>query len=167
MDQTTKKNQKKPEVEKPYKCSKCLFTTQYKSVMKSHIDGVHYKKKPFRCSVCNFSAAKTYTLKKHMENLHEKEVKFNCPMCPFFTEVKTNLTAHIAFQHKNLDLEFCQYCDYFCAAQKNRMKDHIRSVHERIRLYKCSICGKGFETSRNMNRHMESKNVHKYIKVIY
>ena len=53
-----------------FKCEQCTFTSTHKSVVKTHIEGVHDKLKSNLCEVCGFAASQKTTLKKHMESAH-------------------------------------------------------------------------------------------------
>ena len=66
---------------------------------------------------------------------------------------KQNLNNHIASVHENKKPFKCNICDANFA-RKPYLKGHIASVHEGKKPYKCNICDTSFTRKENLNRHI-------------
>ena len=109
-----------------YPCtfSGCDKNFSQKSLMHQHLKGVHYDD-PFRCSLCE----ETFIYKKSMDN-------------------------HMNMQHGQKD-EFkyqCQQCE-MATDDKTQFQIHVNR-HNKVKPYRCNICGKSFYSQSNLTEHL-------------
>ena len=139
-------------VEKSHICGKYGKEFDNKSELKGHILSEHEGKKLYRCSICNASFTRTKNMKMHIVLVHGNYKNLlNC---------KPKELLNMNLVHK---LEKSQTCDQ-CGEKldnKRELKVHILSVHERKKVYRCSICKAFFTEVDNKSLKMHLVSVHK------
>ena len=78
----------------------------------------------------------------------------SCPECSFLCSTTENLAIHMKMFH----LHKCDKCHYK-ASQKGHLRQHVKSVHDRVRDHKCEVCA--FATARKSNLKKHRMTVHK------
>ena len=68
-----------------------------------------------------------------------------------------SLSNHKRLIHGNPKLHPCTHCEYK-AKSKEHCEMHIKSIHEKIK-EKCTVCGKQFSNSHNLNRHRKKNHL--------
>ena len=82
---------------------------------------------------------------------------FQCHICENVSSNKGNLKIHLQ-THKDIILNEsvkCIHCEKLFAT-KNRLKQHIKHVHQTVSSHKCTECGKAFKFGHLLKKHMES-----------
>ena len=124
-------------------CDKCDYVTSNPSSLLNHIKAVHEKVKRFHCDLCDYACYYGYDLKKHKQ-FHENN--------PLF-EGKQHLWTTNKLQNKNSNHEEkCNLCD-FTVKNPFALKQHIESVHEKVKKYYCDVCNFGFYHSFGLKKH--------------
>ena len=97
--------------------------------------------KNLACDKCNQRYTFQSELNKHKINHHRtptfKCMKANCDHWFFRNQ---DLNFHLQ-THKKINLE-CPHCDKFNTNTTKYLKEHIKSVHSKELLYKCTKCDK-------------------------
>ena len=102
------------------------------------------------CDICGRSFLDLETHIKRMHNV-DKE-KLLCGECGKEFDNKIRLKAHIDGFHKiQKKLQECQTCNKMFT--KFQLKIHIRTVHDKIKDYICTICGKAFAHKKSFTTH--------------
>ena len=109
-----------------FSCQLCTSKLKSRSNLNNHIKAVHEKDKPFECLICSVRFSFNSQLKKHSKNVHEKTYNY----------VK------------------CQLCIPEKLFSKSYLKDHVRSVHEKIKLFKCQMCLLTFSHNNSLKYHI-------------
>ena len=95
------------------------------------IDDPH---KQFQCHPCNKNFTRRYSLQKHIMTIHERLRRpFNCHLC------------NKNFRRKK---SFCS---------KKSLVVHTKSVHEKLRPFKCEKCEECFSQKGNLKSHFGKK----------
>ena len=98
-----KRNLKRPEAKKAFKCYICDYSCSLKASLKRHVDSVHGNKKPFKCEMCDYSCSQKPTMKRHVESVHEKKKPFKCDICAYSYPLRANLKRHVDSVHGNIE----------------------------------------------------------------
>ncbi|XP_070534559.1 zinc finger protein 37-like [Ptychodera flava] len=119
--------------------------------LKNHLSS-HAGTKPFQCDQCGKTYSSEGGLKWH-QVIHAKGKTFECSMCDmkFFRNI--DLTKHLTVHTTEK-----QYVCEMCGAQFKRI--HSLTKHQQrhmgivLRPYKCGDCGKAFDTTAHLKRHV-------------
>ena len=112
----------------------------------------------------NFEVVKDKQIseRKSVDPGSEQIKRSNCDDCGKSFCCKSNLNQHIKCVHEGLKVFSCKLCNKIYT-QFNNLKSHIASIHEETKSNCiCNDCGKTFFKKSNLNQHINS--VHKGIK---
>ena len=145
-----------------FKCDSCDYKTLSENLYRRHMRSDEHK-----------ALAKVVTIKLRNNPLgaSSKEVvkdnstrneskKYNCETCPYGSAKLSNLKQHVSTVHEKIRNHVCQECKY-AASCKSNLKSHIESVHEKKKDSACKECGKAF-TKKALKVHVQG--VHLKIK---
>ena len=71
----------------------------------------------------------------------------------FLPTTKSKFKQHVASIHEGKKPFKCDICDHSCS-HKGNMKTHVASVHKVKKSFKCDICGYSCSQKGNMNSHV-------------
>jgi uncharacterized Zn-finger protein len=177
--------------ELPHKCPMCGKGFAQKVKMQRHEKSVHQKIKEFKCTYpgCDKAFSEASNLERHIKNIH-KQVKsfvcghkgcnkayvdqdsliehqqvhsgYVCKNCKKIFTRKTNLKSHM-LEHNGELPHKCPTCGKGFA-QKVKMERHEKSVHQKIKDFKCTYpgCGGEFVDKSSLKAHIDR--VHKKLK---
>ena len=109
-------------------------------------------------------------MRKHIAKAHEgtqaKEIYLGpkihkCPCCEFTGEAKIDVKKHIDKVHEGK----CNICQAVFKTTKN-LKNHVFSVHEKRKPYKCSSCHYRSTFMENVGKHIKRMHVGENIEII-
>ena len=150
----TKAPQKK--VKKQHVCSKCGHSFVAKPKLKRHLKSVHEeKKKPYGCSIRR-KASVAKRMSSHFKNVHEKIKPFKCHTFAAKRQLKKHLKSVHEKKKKPLNIR-----RKGSAAKRN--SSSFKSVHEKIKPFKCHACEMGFLAKKNLYRHIATDHERKKI----
>ena len=134
-------------------------------------------------SECHFPSSTNENLKIHLRNIHSnlehseassaenelinhnkkkrKDKKFKCEQCPYAAAFSSHIKQHIKTVHEKIRNYVCGECDYI-ASKKSGLKEHIEGVHENKRNHICGECGYAASLKSTLKTHIEG--VHKKIR---
>ena len=78
-----------------------------------------------------------------------------CSICDYATSIKGHLKQHIESVHEKIRPHKCFICDN-SFSQKGGLKVHIDAVHEGKKPHKCSICDYSFSQKGDLKKHVEA-----------
>ena len=116
----------------------------------------HAKPKNFKCLSCEKSYSSRLDRNTHNLRVHKKPSDQICHVCGMKFHVIYDLTKHLSRVHgdaKNAKkiLENCDYCGK--SFSRCHLKDHIATVHEKQRNYRCEICSKSYTQRSALHKH--------------
>ncbi|KAJ8918930.1 hypothetical protein NQ315_016832 [Exocentrus adspersus] len=77
-----------------------------------------------------------------------------CPMCDKVFDKKQELFLHLN-THKKTRVRKCPQCsEQFNSAEY--LSNHLKFAHPDVKLFLCTVCGKGFKGKNSLNKHTES-----------
>ena len=142
----------------------------------SHLHIVHLGNTALKCGVCSFEAFNEKTFEKHKQN-HEGVKKTKCKFCPSWFPDWQSCQDHAKAVHPNErvpimsnsylklnpldtleDSLACDVCGFVCVGRKYLLSK-ILARHKRRhhlhgeKIFKCSTCGKSFDTKQRLERH--------------
>ncbi|XP_063804772.1 zinc finger protein 507 isoform X2 [Pseudophryne corroboree] len=170
-----------PDVERPYRCRLCHYTSDNKGYIKQHLR-VHRQRQPYQCPICEHIAESSGHLENHMIN-HCKTMKYQCKHCSESFYYKSQLRCHER-EHRNLldttstmnedaqiyaeDVEEkcfpegskssisklyrCDVCSYTSSTYVG-VRNH-RRIHTSDKPYRCSLCGYVCSHPPSLKSHM-------------
>merc|ERR1719318_1698520 len=115
----------------------------------------------FVCKECGKGFKTSATLTMH-SNVHTKQRIFVCDVeyCEKSYTRRSDLRRHKEVVHDGSSHE-CPQCG-MSFGQKNTLKQHCKTIHEKKKDYKCVACGVQFVQNYQLVRH--TKSVHEKIK---
>ncbi|XP_070502592.1 zinc finger protein 888-like [Chironomus tepperi] len=117
----------------------------------------------YLCSYCGKNMKSAFSLKEHILTQHrDLEKKFHCNYegCGRSYVTENRLMIHKQF-HKYTKQVICPTCGKV-QSSKNRLREHIQSVHEKVQKYFCDMCSfSGLLKSRlraHVRTHIQKEN---------
>ena len=156
---------------KPYKCNTCYSTFANKSNLHKHVAIIHGREKPFQCNVCDAS----FTLNPSLKNTFYQFMKKGnlttgiFHICDLTFADKSNLNLvniHVkekVFKCITCDTSFSLKCEKklrrvldACFLQKSYLNQHVTSIHDGKKFFRCIIFDTSFTKKNNLNKHIAS-----------
>ena len=120
----------------------------YAGALRRHIQVIHNEEKPYKCSYENCTAAfsRKNSLTVHLVS-HTGKYPFYCTMCNMGFKLKDSLAVH--FKTHTGEKELCSLCgEEF--SQKSALRRHIKTIHERLKPFRCGYEGCSASFSRDV-----------------
>lgn len=143
----------------------CFRTFSAKETLNRHRK-LHTGDKPHSCKICNRKFIQATQLKSHMFN-HTGENGFMCYICQQTFNRKTRLRSHMKSVHNETVTSLSNLKSETVVRQNdNDDDDDVQITTEtdepqfKDSLYKCKVCGFGFDEFDNLVKHMNI--LHKY-----
>uniref|UniRef100_T1IPP3 C2H2-type domain-containing protein n=1 Tax=Strigamia maritima TaxID=126957 RepID=T1IPP3_STRMM len=157
--------------DKPFKCTRCEYSSITKENLKRHTETVHDKRK-FHCDQCDFTAASRTSIWHHQQT--HRETPMECPECKKSFGNFRKLQSHIICAHSHITKKEiskivgfnrrvqsrlgrrsykCPYCDRVFLRSNTDLQKHIW-IHEGVKPFKCSLCPHSCRSRNNLNVHM-------------
>ncbi|ODM90830.1 putative zinc finger protein [Orchesella cincta] len=131
-------------------CPHCDYKVYGNTKYQNHLR-VHSGERPYLCSQCGFASKNKEALNVHTLRVHGQG--FPTLVCKYCgKEVKGNDALKT---HERLHEGYGKMCT-ICNRKFVHLKDHIQTVHERIRKYECHLCEFKFLKKCNLDRHVKS-----------
>ena len=134
-----------------FECEECGKEYKTNKGLQQHVE-IHTGGKEFQCTICGKSFLKKFTLDNHMAMLHNKK-PYQCTKCGETFQRKYLLIEHGDEKHNIVN---SLKCKQFGVTFKtvNMVKQHMRTAHTEDKRFKCTLCGKAFSKSYNLNLHL-------------
>ncbi|XP_050416034.1 uncharacterized protein LOC126829911 [Patella vulgata] len=145
-------HQKRHNVNKSFKCSKCTKSFTSNSLLQKHLKShmnIDVVKK-FPCSICDHVSLTANHLRQHMR-IHSGVRPYKCDVCDKSFNQKPNLTRHVRI-HTGEKPYICEICGR-AFIESGKLTKHHR-VHLGLKNYQCTECGKQFAENRNLTQHL-------------
>ena len=137
---------------KDWQCTICGANFYDKTVLETHIKGVHEKQKLYTeklpCSICKKEFNTKQHLNRHISSVHERKKPHLCSLCGSSFADKGMLANHVASIHDK-ESHICPICNVE-KTSLHYLNAHIRNQHEKI---PCDQCGKSIGKDC-MKRHL-------------
>ena len=140
------------------KCDICLHTCTSKESLDRHIKMKHFGIKVYTCDQCDdTSLSSKQSLKIHMERVHKNsKPTFKCNTCKGKFFSQALLNKHIRTVHDKIKLYACDQCSTTCS-DKSKLEDHKKQVHLQLKPHKCTECEMAFKRLDHLKNHLSSK----------
>ena len=150
------------------KCSKCDYTSNYKSNLIRHVKVQHeINQIIMKCLKCDFTSRYRGNLMQHEKVKHEinqiimntREPKIRkCSKCDFTSKYKDSIISHEKVKH---DIIICHICSYKAGFKKcydkHMNESHLKSATKPKNL-KCAVCDMVFQDAKKLWTHKYSSN---------
>ncbi|XP_032626784.1 zinc finger and BTB domain-containing protein 41 [Chelonoidis abingdonii] len=153
--------------EKPFECDICHQRYSTKSNLtvhrKKHSNETEFHKKEHKCPYCNKLHASKKTLAKHAKRFHPENIQeflsikktksegWKCDICKKSFARRPHLEEHMILHTQDKPFK-CTYCEEHFKSRFARLK-HQEKFH--LGPFPCDICGRQFNDTRNLKRHIE------------
>ena len=150
---------KENDAEKKLKCEQCDKFYVSKNVLNEHVRLIHHGIREYSCTLCGKLFQKSSGLKNHTLQVHEgvKKIyqKYECDQCNKIFNGKSSLRRHIRNIHEGLYEETKVECN-ICGKKicERFMKEHIKTIHEKIKDQKCPHCEMAFKQKKTLTAHL-------------
>ena len=130
-------------------CSYCSATYQYDKAFQKHLKSHTEGSDKYRCDTCDQVFP---TNNEHTEHWDREHGNLVCSQCKAVFNSKKTLERHKKNTHGNLQ-DQCHLCGK--NVKRTSMNNHVKMVHqgEEMRKHLCNICGKGYKTKTDLDRH--------------
>ena len=125
-------------------CTQCSLQFGGKTVYKLHLSLVHNVKGDGQKSQSKLDKIKSENVEDIGENIKGKQ-SFKCETCERQFSFRFSLHRHISKAHEEK-----------ISHKKVNMNNHIESVHEGKKKFKCDKCDKAFSQKSNMTKHINT-----------
>ena len=146
------------ETKKTFTCEKCGKNFSTPKCLNDHNTQEHPSEEKInsiecKCHTCGVTFDNAISLNTHLLSCAKEVSQFNCDRCdtgPWHSAIV--LRKHIAESHGQV-VTICDICG--CALKsKYYLEDHKKSVHEKVKNYSCTYCGKVFASKSTLNGHV-------------
>ena len=151
-------------------CGTCGQEFKNNRNLQRHIRVLHKKVLPFVCDKCEYKAGEERQLLRHIKRIHEgvfeSEARpaLKCPKCDYTTNWgKSKIRNHIKTVHDKIKDFKCPNCE-FCCSQRGNLRLHIEQVHNKVRKFSCSVEGCHYKSNFKNDITKHNKTVHGTIK---
>jgi KRAB domain-containing zinc finger protein len=135
-----------------YRCEQCDRAYSNSADLNKH-RRTHTGERPYACTECAKKFVQKFHLQVHYRRKHTEERPFACDKCDkrFSTkhEAQRHRSAHTVSKPFMCDVDGCE--KRFTA--KDNVLVHKRTVHEKVRKYRCEHCDRAFAGSTELMRH--------------
>ncbi|XP_055710216.1 gastrula zinc finger protein XlCGF57.1-like [Phlebotomus papatasi] len=132
-------------------CVFCPYNSIKKCHLQDHVKVVHQKVKEFHCPRCDRSFTGAGSLEQHILR-HEGIKNHTCTVCGVKKVTRTELAHHMII-HIQDKIWSCDSCPLKFKRRDN-LKDHIKTVHQRVKDYQCTLCKKCFSAAKSLKYHL-------------
>ncbi|GAB1602828.1 DNA-binding protein Ikaros-like [Argonauta hians] len=120
------------QVEKPFQCDQCQFTTEFHADLLHH-NQVHHNTQTFLSNVSDISEAVDIDKGNNNNTANggqddEKRRMFHCESCSFSSPFRSKIVSHCVV-HSDARPFLCDLCDY-AAKRKYDLKKHMHFKHK-------------------------------------
>lgn len=139
-------------------CNDCDATFSTRDASESHSARVHGRTRPYACDKCGAKFLFKQNRDRHVVEVHHGARPHKCPKedCTATFKNSSALKQHLRTVHEKQRPFKCQLCPS-AFGQRNHLSQHVLVVHERRKLFHCDICGTSFSNRGNLNQHVRRK----------
>jgi len=169
---------------KPYRCKQCKFSSAYKKDVDRHTREIHLRLEVYKCTACKLTTNCKRYLKMHFDRKHLQLKPYKCTFasCSFSTVSKWYLDQHLrckkhtksrAIVHNKTKKHSVNFCSIatneerslqkrinkynFSSVTKNDVDRHMKEVHVKSQVHKCTTCAFSTRCKRYFAQHLRSK----------
>lgn len=168
------KGNKPKNINTPFACKDCDFTTDFNCKYLDHVR-VHTGEKPFLCVVCETRFRTRSILNDHVRRNHPA-TKIKCAICQKEFRLQIALDKHTNNIHKDKrrQCDICkeifarklcciifkglsrtQFITLFFFTDETSLRNHQKGVHGNKNSHICHICGHGYPVSYLLTKHIK------------
>ncbi|XP_046403431.1 zinc finger protein 99-like [Ischnura elegans] len=136
----------------PFRCGSCGKVFNRKVQLEKHAI-LHDGLKSFKCETCGELFFLRSAYEQHLTKHTEAKV-FKCAVCDEEFERRKDLTAHSA-THEGAGPYKCETCNKEFIRRDCFLRHKLRHVDGHAKMHICSTCGKKFNKTRDLTRHVE------------
>ena len=142
--QESKESQTDSIIDKELSCTECIFHGSNEEEMRFHVTSIHSLPEPvdrnkFTCNVCRQKFEEKWELMAHRKEKHLTSVK----TCKYFLQ------------------GICGFDDKVCWFRHKQSDDQVPSFPQTLQVFKCSLCGKAFNSKRDFMEHRKIEHLDK------
>ncbi|NXF05841.1 ZN507 protein, partial [Smithornis capensis] len=151
-----------PNVERPYRCRLCHYSSGNKGYIKQHLR-VHRQRQPYQCPICEHIADNSKDLESHMIN-HCKTRMYQCKQCEESFHYKSQLRNHEREQHSLPDIFSTTTSNKLIVSNEVDDREgtvilfHIGNKSSVQKLYRCDVCDYTSTTYVGVRNHRRIHN---------
>uniref|UniRef100_A0A2K5JL76 C2H2-type domain-containing protein n=1 Tax=Colobus angolensis palliatus TaxID=336983 RepID=A0A2K5JL76_COLAP len=154
--------------EDPYFCKYCDFKTVIFENLSQHIADTHFSDHLYWCEQCDVQFSSSSELYLHFQE-HSCDEQYLCQFCEHETNDPEDLHSHVVNEHacklinllSKITFDKCknffvwQVCGFRSRCHTN-VNRHVAIEHTKIFPHVCDDCGKGFSSTLEYCKHLNS-----------
>ena len=112
----------------------------------------------FACTLCSFTFFFKQNRDRHINEVHLGKRPHTCshPGCKGAFKNLGSLKQHQKTVHEKVRPFKCERCDR-SFGQRNHLRQHILVVHDKVKMYACDVCEMTFSILGNRTQHMKRR----------
>lgn len=139
-------------------CSTCGRGFGRRDELEAHEEKKHGKDRPYTCSMCTSTFLFKQNRDRHILEVHHGNRPHQCPRngCTAAFKNSSGLKQHMRTVHDKERPFKCEQCSS-SFGQRNHLSQHILVIHQRQKLFRCEVCNTSFSNRGNLNQHTRRK----------
>ncbi|KAJ8036329.1 Pogo transposable element with ZNF domain [Holothuria leucospilota] len=148
-------------------CSDCFKRFRTPQEFEAHFERYHSTVNKYYCKICDYSFKSKSVLKTHLQGVHDPlHMPYICRVCQYRTSIHQDIMNHFSTAHKGAKALLCPHCCKILKCSRSYLQHcqrHYAVLLKNNGAFHCPCCKLQFLSSTERNEHVQTD--HKKLKV--